>query len=206
MSARSELRSPPRSLSEEAVTLLVTHRAEFARFLAARIANPTDAEDILQESLVRAIKHGGSIERGERIVGWFYRVLRNALTDHYRNTSALRRRNERLATEAAATLAGSADCERAICACLEGVLGTIRPQYAELLRRVDLKGEMRVLVARELKLSSGAFDVMLHRARAALRRQLEIFCGACSRERCLACACDQTRRPVPQRKTVRSRA
>lgn len=68
----------------------------------------------------------------------------------------------------------------AVTACLEGLLPSLKPRYAEIIRRVGLKGEMKLVVAHDLKMSRGAFDVALHRARKALLRRLTILCGTVS--------------------------
>ncbi|MBI5767820.1 MAG: sigma-70 family RNA polymerase sigma factor [Verrucomicrobia bacterium] len=181
------------ALPETAVAALVAEHAAFRRFLVARLGNAADADDILQQALLRAMTHGGSLRRDERVVAWFYRVLRNALTDHLRKKQADARRAGRVLDDLRANEAGvvtpSHDWETAVCACFGGLLPSLKPRYAELIRRVDLGGEARAEVARDLKLSRAQFDVTLHRARGALRRRLEVFCGACSRESCLACAC-----------------
>ncbi len=59
--------------------------------------------------------------------------------------------------------------------CVKSVLPALEPRYAEVLRRVDLTGENKRKVARELELTSETMDVLLHRARKALRRQLAGF-------------------------------
>jgi RNA polymerase sigma-70 factor (ECF subfamily) len=188
------------TLPDAAFDALVAEREMFRRFLAQRVGSAADAEDILQESLLRALRHGGNLRRGERAVAWFYCILRRALADHFRRKRATARRHERLAHELDAAgenidATSARDLDAAVCACFEGVLPTLSPRHATLLRRVDLRGESRPLVARELGLSSATLDVTLHRARTALRRRLEILCGACSRESCLACDC----RPAPAR-------
>ena len=71
-------------------------------------------------------------------------------------------------------------------ACFARLLPLLNPRYAELIRRIDLDAEFRIVVARDLKLSGPQCDLVLHRARSALRRRLEILCGASSREECLA--------------------
>jgi len=78
-----------------------------------------------------------------------------------------------------------------VCACLRGLLPTLKPRYVELLWRVDLNGESKKTVSRELEIKVATLDVVLHRARSALRQRLQIFCGSCSRESCLACSCQQ---------------
>jgi RNA polymerase sigma factor (sigma-70 family) len=189
----------------KAVEVLVAQRGEFHRFLAARVGSATDAEDLLQQSLLKALQNGDALRRGERAVAWFYRILRNAVVDYYRQKAGERRRADRLWTEMHAT---GDDVERppkdwdaAVCDCFQGLLPTLKPRYAELIRRFDLNGESKEDVGRELKIKVATLDVALHRARKALRQRLEILCGSCSREGCLACFCQHTDR---SRKAARS--
>lgn len=193
----------PAGLSETAMAALVAEHTAFRRFLAARLRNDADADDVLQQALLRAMMRGGALRRGERVVAWFYRVLRNAVADHLRTKQAEVRRAERILADLRASgedsIHPSEDWETAVCACFTGLLPTLKPRYAELIRRVDLGGENRLAVARDLKLTRCGFDVALHRARGALRRRLEVFCGACSRESCLACACGRPKKN-PKRK------
>lgn len=77
-----------------------------------------------------------------------------------------------------------------MCACFLGLLPGLRPRYAELIRRIDLNGEPKTAVSRDLKIKVATLDVAIHRARRALRRRLEVLCGACSRAKCLACFCN----------------
>jgi RNA polymerase sigma-70 factor (ECF subfamily) len=77
-----------------------------------------------------------------------------------------------------------------ICTCLDGLLPTLRPGYAELIRRVDLAGESLRTVARDLKITSNNATVRLHRARQVLRETLENACGICSKHGCLNCVCE----------------
>jgi len=181
------------TLDAQSVQALVAERGRFHRFIASRVGSATDADDLLQESLLRALQRGDSLRRGERVVAWFYRILRNAIADHFREKQKELHRSERLLTEANVSsesrLTPPADWEVAVCACFEGLLATLKPRYAELLRRIDLRGEKKSGVAASLGLTHATLDVVLHRARYALRNKLEIFCGACSREHCLACAC-----------------
>ena len=190
--------TPPSSKfhpSREAIEAIVSERARFQRFLTARTGSDAEAEDLLQQSLLKALQHGSNLRRGEKAVPWFFRILRNAIADHYREKSSDQRRIDRLWTDLRAAGEDIAvppkDWNTAICACFRGLLPGLKPRYSELIRRIDLEGEMKTAVSRDLKLKVGTLDVALHRARQALRRRLELFCGACSREKCLACFCDR---------------
>lgn len=186
---------PALTLDDKTIAVLLAERARFHRFIAARIGDRTAADDILQQSLLRALRHGGDLRCGESVVAWFYRILRNAIADHYRGQRSERVRMERFANDRTAagddTVAPPPDWDTAVCTCFRGLLPALRPRDADLLRRIDLGGEAKAIVAGEMKMKRATLDVALHRARAALRERLEIFCGSCSRQSCLACACDQ---------------
>lgn len=148
----------------------------------------------MQQSVLKALQPGAQRHRGEKAVPWFYRILRNAIADHYRQKSSNQRRTDRLGSDMRAAgediAAPPKAWSDAVCACFRGLLPGLKPRYAELIRRIDLNGEPKTGVSRDLKIKVGTLDVALHRARSALRRRLEVFCGAGSHEKCPACFCD----------------
>jgi len=85
------------------------------------------------------------------------------------------------------------DLFRAICTCVGGVIDTLKPEYKELLRRVDLEGASAAEAARATGITANNAGVRLHRARAALRDKLKAVCGACARHGCLDCRCQRQR-------------
>lgn len=176
--------SPP---SPEVLARLVDGHREFLGFLQGRVADRRVAEELLQAAFVKTLEKGGSIEDGESAVAWFYRLLRNALTDHYR-----RRASEVKALEREGQLAETAtelELRAAICTCMNTLLPTLKPEYAEILRRVDLEDASVSNVAVELGISANNATVRLHRARQALKKQLELSCGTCATHGCLDCTC-----------------
>ncbi|HEY9249537.1 MAG TPA: sigma-70 family RNA polymerase sigma factor [Rariglobus sp.] len=169
---------------------LLAQRSRFRAFLVSRLGNEADADDVLQNGLLKAMRSAGEVDDAEKLTAWFYRLLRNAMIDHVRSRSANVRRDEAWMTEV-----GSRDeeIERSACACFERLLPELKPRDAELLRRVELNDEAVAEVAQSLGMSGGAASVALHRARATLRRRLEDFCGDCAKGACLDCDCADTR-------------
>ncbi len=166
---------------------LLAHRNVFKAFLASRVGNEADAEDLLQNGLVKAMERSGEIKDGEKAVAWFYQVLRNVLIDHARSRSAAAKRDDAWASETA-TLADDHEAQRHICACFEKMLPGMKPTQAELIRRVELQGEPVAQVALALGMTANNASVTLHRARADLRAKLLDFCGDCA---CLDdCGCE----------------
>src|SRR4026208_737448 len=68
----------------DVLQVLVANHARFLAFLERRVGSRDVAEDILQEAFVRSLARVESIRNTDSAVAWFYRVLRNALTDHFR--------------------------------------------------------------------------------------------------------------------------
>jgi RNA polymerase sigma-70 factor (ECF subfamily) len=119
--------------------------------------------------------------------------LRHAVIDHYRSQGAQQRRHDALGTllsqlQKDTTIPPS--WEPQICSCLGGIIDTLKPQHAALLRRVDLEGQSVQAAAAELGLTSNHASVTLHRARKDLRSRLETFCGDCADNACLDCDCE----------------
>jgi RNA polymerase sigma-70 factor (ECF subfamily) len=74
-----------------AATLVANHR-EFLAFVEKRVDNRATAEEILQDAFVRSIDKLDTVR--DTAIGWFYRVLRNAIIDHHRRTAAAERRHD----------------------------------------------------------------------------------------------------------------
>ncbi len=163
---------------------LVALKADFLRFVRARTRGEAEAEELLQAAYVRATEKIHTVRAGESTIAWFYRLLRNAIADVGRG----RRRAEALPAEAEPETT-DADIHRAVCSCVNDLVPTLKPEWATLVRRVDLEGASVPEVARDEGITPNAAAVRLHRARGALRDKLLVVCGACARHGCLDCGC-----------------
>jgi RNA polymerase sigma-70 factor (ECF subfamily) len=164
---------------------LLDGRERFVAYVARRLGDPSLAEDVVQDSLLRALRAAPSLRDEERIEPWFYRVLQNAITDTYRRAAVERRRLAPLAADPAEP---EPEAEREACECFYGLLPSLKPEYAEVLR-LDLGGEATEATAVRLGISPGNLKVRRHRARRALRQRLEEMCRLCARDHCLDCTC-----------------
>lgn len=167
---------------------LVDGHRRFLAFVRARVEDQQAAEEILQSAFVKAAAKRGHLRDEESSVAWFFRILRNAIVDHYRHRAA----RERLAEASAGAQALDRHPEedhRELCSCFEALLPTLSDNYATMLRAVDLAGRSVNEVADELGITPNNAHVRLHRARTALRKRLEQTCGTCAEHGCLDCTC-----------------
>lgn len=183
--------APEQPISPEIVATLVANHRDFLAFVQRRVGDRALAEEILQDALVRSLGKLDTIE--ESAVGWFYRVLRNAIIDHHRRTAAAGRRTEALARELPDDVTDE-ELHRVACKCVGELAGTLKPEYATALRRVDVEGIQVKDYATETGISPSNAGVRLHRAREALRKQVTRACGTCADHGCLDCTCNNAPR------------
>lgn len=177
--------------SSNVLEALVGAHRQFLQFVERRVESRAVAEEILQAAFVRTIEKAPDMD-GESAVAWFYRVLRNAVVDHYRRKGVEARALEQEAREA---LPHTIDDEAkgAVCACLRTLLPSLKPEYAAILAKVDLAEGSVAAVAKEEGITTNNATVRLHRARQALKKELEKSCGTCATHGCLDCSCGSPR-------------
>jgi RNA polymerase sigma-70 factor (ECF subfamily) len=178
--------------SSGAIDELLAHRERFLAFVRKRVRDRDEAEEILQGAFTKALVRAEDIRDDERAVAWFYRLLRNALADHWRARAVRDRAAAALLREAQADAALQPEEARELCRCFEPLLPALPGDYARVLRRVDLEGARPVDVAAEEGITPNLAMVRLHRARRALRKRLEESCRTCATHGCLDCSCRAT--------------
>jgi RNA polymerase sigma-70 factor (ECF subfamily) len=174
-------------LTQPMIDSLVANHRNFLRFVEKRIGNRAIAEEIVQDAFVHSLHHGEEIR--ESVVGWFYRVLRNAVIDRQRRQAVADRRLDQFAAELAASPGSDEELEGIICHCLVQLADTLKPEYAEALRRIEVDGVSVKDYANTLGISASNAGVRIFRAREALRRQVARSCGTCADHGCLDCTC-----------------
>jgi RNA polymerase sigma factor (sigma-70 family) len=169
---------PPKKQAFQAVTARIVsrERRRLLRFLRNRMARG-NAERFLQENVCAALKEYARLFRGETSTGWLTRVMRGAVETHYRGRPLDEISSEPLWRDAQSSEAAQHAWAPAIGTCVRGLLPTLRPRYAELIQRLDLAGQEKRTVARDLKISVGTADVVLHRARRVLHRRMALVCA-----------------------------
>lgn len=172
-----------KSLEEQ----LLTQLEMLTAFARKRVNDPELAADLVQESLLKAVKSAEQLREDENVTAWFYRILRRTIIDLYRRKAANKRAMEAL--EAHMEAPADEEEQRTACACVAGLVPTLKPEYGELVKRLDLDGETPEIVAQELGVTPNNLRVRHHRARQQLREKVEAVCQMCAKHGCLDCSC-----------------
>jgi RNA polymerase sigma factor (sigma-70 family) len=172
----------------EVVAALVANHREFLRFVERRTGNRALAEEILQDAFVQSLHHADEIE--ESAVGWFYRVLRNAVIDRQRRQQSAHRGLDAFASELAVQSEDEDELGRTVCACVTRLAAGLKPEYAHALRHIDVEGVAVKDYAATAGISPSNAGVRIFRARAALKKAMAVSCGTCAEHGCYDCSCE----------------
>ena len=179
---------------QDPIQQILNARASFLSFLRNRVGDANVAQDLFQQSVLRAVERQSSLQRREGAAAWFISILRHALVDYLRKHAVEAR--GRKAFRQALIHSGHdkvppfEEVSDNPCSCVYVLLPTLRPSYAELIRRIDLDGESSKTVAQGLAMTCNNVRVRLHRARQVLRARLVRYCGSCCERSCRNCTCD----------------
>lgn len=178
------------ALPAEVVRQLAAQHDAFVRFVRPRVESEAAAEELVQAAFLRSVEHAAELRDGESAIAWFYRILRNAVIDHYRRRDAAGRALERVQAELLEALDEAPPDERArVCGCVRALAATLKPEYATLLEQVDVEGRAVADVASEAGITANNAAVRLHRARQALKKRVEETCRTCAEHGCIDCTC-----------------
>jgi RNA polymerase sigma-70 factor (ECF subfamily) len=184
-------------------------RGPLAGFIARRVADPQDAEDVLQEVMLRIHRHADELETADRMAAWVHRIARNAIVDHYRRRAA----RPELAAGAAGDIDerphGSLDepaseaLRRELAACLRPLVARLPEKQREALILTEFEGLTQVETARRLGISVSGAKARVQRARAQLRALLLDCChvefdrrGGITEYRTRTESCERCRTPT----------
>ncbi len=165
---------------------LVRSHARFLSFVEKRLGSREAAEDVLQAAYAKALTKEEELREGERVAAWFYRILRNAIVDHYRRTGAHAKALDGYARE---PRDDGGELEREVCACVGELLDDMKPEYQGILRAGEIDELPLEEIAKREKITANNAGVRLHRAREALKKRVVQTCGTCAKHGCVDCTC-----------------
>lgn len=187
---------------------LVEGHRQILGFLRRRLGSGEEAEEVLQMFMLRAVERSADLRDVRSVRGWLSRILATTIVDHQRRAGKRRKREEIVDPVDLEQLSIEPDdeLEEAICNCLYKLLPTLKPEYAEVIWRIDLLEEPRDRVAASLGVSLNNITVRLHRDRQALKKRLEEMCMTCPVHGFLDCRCDEAERWRRRREQLGGRA
>ncbi len=178
-----------KKMGNNSLDILLDNHRTFLAYLERKVGDRATAEDILQDAFAKIVERPDQAPDEDGVIPWFYRTLRNAAIDRFRRRDVAERATEAFARELETHTASPPDMEAEICACVSRLAGTLKPEYAEALRAIDVEGTPVKAFATQHGLSPSNAGVRVFRAREALKKRVAESCGVCAEHGCLNCTC-----------------
>lgn len=188
--------------SFDPAALFTVHRERVRRSLV-RLVGETEADDLTQEVFMRVTRALPEFRGEASIATWILRITRGVGLDHLRS----RRHHEQRRTVSLAPAEAGTEGETApqpepheepqapgqlvrteMSACVREYVARLAPEHRAVIELKDLEGLSNPEIAARLGVSVANAKIRLHRARQALRRELEDGCDFYhNEENTLAC-------------------
>jgi RNA polymerase sigma-70 factor, ECF subfamily len=191
---------------DAAETAWLEFRGRLRAFVARRVANPADVEDIVQFAFLQLHRGLGAIRNGERVHAWLYSTARRAIADYYRSPG---RRVEVPSGDVtdldalarADSAVGDGDGRQEVARCLAPVLRRLAPADQEAILLTEVQGLRLADAAALVNVSLPGMKSRVQRARRRLREAILACCRVALDGRGAPIGCerrDTPRGPLPR--------
>jgi RNA polymerase sigma-70 factor (ECF subfamily) len=146
---------------------------ELRRFILKRIADPADADDVLQDVFVKLHTRIDTLRESDRLAPWLYQIARNTIVDYYRARHQTVPVPETLAV---VDEPAEGDPAARIASSLTGIVDCLPDKYRQAIVLSELQGVPQQQVAEHLGLSLSGAKSRVQRGRDLLRAALLDCC------------------------------
>jgi len=148
------------------------HEGELRGYLRHRLDRNEDADDLLQEVFIKALRQGSTFCAIDNPRAWLFQVARNALADRLRVAHTL----IELPDDIAAPVGEPPPVVDDLTQCLPRVLSELSADDRLAITFCDIEGQPQQALAERLGISLSGAKSRLQRARQRLRDKMEQGC------------------------------
>ena len=148
------------------------YRSGLKRFLASKISNEADVEDVLQDILIKTHDKFDQIKSEDSIKSWLFQVANRTIIDFYRKNG----REQELAEEDLWFSESESDVKQELSHCVDPFVKALSHDSADLLMAIDLNGESQKAYAESLGISYSTLKSRVQKARVELKNVFDDCC------------------------------
>ena len=175
---------------------LADQRPAIHRYIHSMVRDAAEAEDLTQETMLRAHSKLPTLDDPSRLVHWLYRIATNICYDQYRRVGRKSKpKHVQINPDGTANTPDAealtdnsprldkAMAQKEMSACVQSYLAALPDAYRAAIMLHDVHSLTNPQIAEMLDLSLATVKVRLHRARKQLRDALEAGCSLSHNQR-----------------------
>jgi RNA polymerase sigma-70 factor, ECF subfamily len=162
---------------------LEQYRPAIARHLRRMVGNSAEAEDLTQETFLRALRQRLTLRDDAALLGWLYQIATHAALDRLRQRVRMRHRQDescpedlRLEDKRLPSALYVIE-QQEMSTCVQQYVARLSDSHRPVLLLHDVEGLTAAEIAELLGLSLANVKMRLHRARRALQSMLNEACA-----------------------------
>ncbi len=165
-------------------TALEKERPALTRYIRAIVQNELIADDLTQETMLRAFKSRSGLRDSSKFVPWLFRIAINVCRDYFRKQKGTREQlfsnwisvePQDLRDDNAPHLDKVMECSE-MSECVQQFFADLPDAYRTVIIMHDMEGMTNPEIADMLGISLATVKIRLHRARKRLRTVLKDAC------------------------------
>ena len=176
--------------SADLSAVLAVHREAVARYIRGIVRDDAEAEDLTQETLLRAYTKLSTLEDPTKLLPWLYRIATNATYDRFRQASYRYRPTSIEGDTGTAGVPPALEVvpddslrldkvmeQKEMSSCVQEYIEDLADSYRAVILLHEVQGMTNPEIAEMLGVSLATVKIRLHRARAKLRAALGEGCS-----------------------------
>jgi len=148
------------------------HKALLHAYIKKRVSDPEDANDLLQEILIKSHRYCMEQKKVQHLKPWLYQIANHAIIDYHKGKNRLEISSQVPETIEDDPYLVSVDVSNYI----EPLIRLLPDLYGGAIILSDLKGEKQQAIAEKMKLSLSATKSRIQRAREKLKEKFLACC------------------------------
>ena len=162
---------------------LEQYRTAIARYIRKMVRDGADADDLTQETFIRAFRQRDTLRDEAEILSWLYQIATHVSVDRLRQRARIHsRQNEQTVEELHVADPGTPSALRIaqqdeMSACVQQYVARLSDEYRAVLLLHDVDGLTNGEISELLGLPLTTVKMRLHRARRKLQAMLRKACA-----------------------------
>lgn len=148
------------------------YRGNLKAFIMSKVANPEDAEDLLQEVLIKTHQGLKNLNSQHSVKAWLLQIANRSIIDYYRRRAT----HQQLLAEDLWYQDSQPDIQGQLAQCIAPFIEALPESQSQLLKRFDLDGESQKSYAQQHGIAYSTLKSQVQKSRLALKELFEDCC------------------------------